>query len=73
MVNYNMIKKTTKPCFWFSVCPMKYFYEKGKLDKKWIENYCFNTNNVCMRRKMEEEGKYHPDNMLPDGTIDSNL
>jgi hypothetical protein len=22
---------------------------------------------------MEEEGKYHPDNMLPDGTRDENL
>jgi len=22
---------------------------------------------------MEESGKYHPDNMLPDGSIDENL
>jgi len=26
-----------------------------------------------VRNKMEEEGLYHPDNMLPDGTIDKDL
>jgi hypothetical protein len=26
-----------------------------------------------VRRKIEEEGQYHPDNMLPDGTIDEKL
>ena len=60
-------------CVWFGVCPLKKFYEQGKLDKKWIENYCLGDYLKCIRKKMEEEGAYHPDNMLPDGTIDENL
>lgn len=62
-----------KACKWYFVCPMKRFYEAGKLDKKWIENYCLVSNLDCVRRKMEEKGKYHPDNMLPDGSIDESL
>lgn len=52
---------------------MKRFFEQGKLDKKWIENYCFKNGKDCQRFKMEEEGLPHPDNMLPDGTIDKTL
>jgi len=25
-------------CKWYPVCPMKRFYEAGKIDKKWIDN-----------------------------------
>jgi len=60
-------------CKWFSVCPMKYFYENGKLDKKWIDSYCKGNWKSCERYQMEESGKYHPDNMLPDGRIDDSL
>ncbi len=60
-------------CKWFQVCPMKRFYEQDKLDKKWIDNYCKGDWNNCVRFQMEEKGKYHPDNMLPDGNIDSTL
>ena len=60
-------------CKWFNVCPLKVFYEEGKLEKKWVEAYCLANNPDCARRKLEEEGVYHPDNMLPDGTIDSSL
>ncbi len=67
----NFVSK--KACVWFNVCPLKRFYENGKLDKKWIESYCLGDNSRCIRKKMEEEGKYHPDNMLPDGTIDERL
>lgn len=60
-------------CKWFEVCPLKRFYEQEKLDKKWIEDYCRGDYLRCRRYKMEEKGIYHPDNMLPDGSIDENL
>jgi hypothetical protein len=62
-----------KTCKWFNVCPLKRFYELGKLEKRWLEEYCRRDNPKCVRRKMEESGAYHPDNMLPDGTIDGDL
>ncbi len=62
-----------KICKWYDVCPIKRFYEYGKLDKKWVEDYCWNNYLKCVRYKMEEKNLYHPDNMLPDGTIDENL
>lgn len=31
----NMYEKT---CKWYNVCPMKRFYEEGKLDEQWIKN-----------------------------------
>jgi len=52
---------------------MKRFFEEGKLDKKWIDDYCKGNYYQCVRRKMEEEGRYHPDSMLPDGTINEEL
>ena len=60
-------------CKWYMWCPVKYFYEQRKLDKKWVEKYCWRDNLKCVRRKMEEKGISHPDNMLPDGTIDETL
>jgi len=60
-------------CKWFQVCPMKWYYEKGKLDKKWIDNYCKGNNKKCIRYEMEEKGQYHEDWMLPDGTLDKSL
>ena len=62
-----------KSCKWFDVCPLKTYYEQGKLDKRWIEDYCWVNNPDCIRKKMEEQGIYHPDNMLPDGTIERSL
>ena len=56
-------------CKWFDACPLKRFYEQGKLDKEWIEDYCWGNYSQCVRYKMEEEGIYHPDNMMPDGKI----
>ena len=60
-------------CKWFSVCPMKYYWEQGKLDSAWIEDYCKNNWKNCIRFYKEENGIYHPDNMLPDGEIDVRL
>lgn len=62
-----------KECKWHPVCPMKYYYEQGKLDRKWIDLYCKGDWKSCVRYKMEASGQYHPDNMLPDGSIDVQL
>ena len=60
-------------CKWYQVCPMKRFYENGKLDKQWIDNYCHGNWKICIRFKMEENGEYHQDWMLPDGSLDEKL
>jgi predicted metallo-beta-lactamase superfamily hydrolase len=62
-----------KPCKWYYACPIRQYTEKGRLERYWIENYCLVNNSSCIRYQMEEGGKYHPDNMLPDGTIRSDL
>ena len=62
-----------KICKWYDVCPMKRFYEEGKLDKKWVENYCFNEGKNCKRYEMEKNGIFHPDYMLPNGEINEKL
>jgi len=74
MVNdYKKLKILSQECKWYQVCPMKSFYEQGKLDKKWIENYCKGNWEDCVRFLKEENGIYHPDNMLPNGEIDEQL
>jgi len=52
---------------------MKYFWEQGKLDAAWVENYCKSNWRECIRFDKEENGIFHPDNMLPNGEIDENL
>ena len=52
---------------------MKYFTEKKELGEKWVENYCFDNWQSCVRYQKEESGIYHPDNMLPDGSVDKSL
>ena len=46
---------------------MKRFYEEGKLDGKWVEEYCMGDYKRCIRYKLEEAEVPHPDNMLPNG------
>jgi hypothetical protein len=65
--------KNPKECKWFTVCPMNYYYKKAKIDKSWIDNFCFGNWNECIRYQKEESGIYHPDNMMPDGTINPQL
>ena len=60
-------------CKWFFCCPIKFFVEEGSLDRKWIENYCLINNKDCVSFQKEERGESHPNNMLPDGTIQENL
>jgi DNA polymerase len=52
---------------------MKWFYEQGRLEQKWIELYCKGLWTQCVRYQMEEQGSYHPDWMLPSGVIDQKL
>lgn len=62
-----------RECKWYPVCPIKFFTEQGKLDKKWSEEYCHGNWKKCVRFQKEESGIYHPDNMLPNGVIDESL
>ncbi len=70
---YSKLRVLLKDCKWYPLCPMKRFYEEGKLDKKWIELYCKGDWESCIRYQMEEKGKVHPDWMLPDGSLDERL
>ncbi len=38
--SYRKLQVLSRDCKWYPVCPMKKFYEEGKLDKRWIELYC---------------------------------
>ncbi len=60
-------------CKWFQTCPLKSYFEKKKIEVKWIEGYCFGDYTKCERYKLEEKGDYHPDNMMCDGTINEVL
>jgi len=60
-------------CKWFEICPMKRYYEYGKLEKKWIQNYCKGDYLKCKRYQLEKRGEPHPDNMLPNGEIRESL
>ncbi len=71
--DYSKLKVLLSECKWYPVCPMKNSYEKGILDRKWVELYCKGDWKSCIRYKMEENGEYHPDWMLPDGSIDTKL
>ena len=69
----SLDKSPQSSCKWFPVCPMKFYTEMGELDPKWIEQYCLVGNRDCIRYQKEERGEMHPDNLLPDGSIQSDL
>jgi hypothetical protein len=60
-------------CKWYPVCPIKRFYEEGKLEETWVEKYCWSNNKNCVRYQLEERGEPHPDNLLPNGEIRKEL
>jgi hypothetical protein len=66
---------TKRICKWYQVCPIRRFYEEGKLEKTWVEKYCWSNNNneKCSRYQLEESGEPHPDNLLPNGEIREEL
>lgn len=68
--DYDKLKVLLFECKWYDICPMKRFYQAGILERKWVELYCMSDWRSCVRYKMEEKGEYHPDSMLPDGSID---
>lgn len=72
-IAYFAYTDADKECKWYPVCPLRIFYEQGKLDKRWTELYCKGSWLNCIRYQMEENGESHPDNMLPDGSIDETL
>jgi len=49
-----------KICKWYTVCPMKRFYEEGKLDEKWIKNYCMGDYESCVRYQMKRKASLIP-------------
>jgi len=70
---YKKLKTLRHECKWFPSCPMKWFYQEGRLEQKWIERYCKGDWKSCIRYAMEEKGETHPDYMLPDGSLDKRL
>lgn len=60
-------------CKWYPVCPMKRFYESGRLEERWVRDFCHGDWQSCVRYQLEESGRSHPDTMLPDGSVDTRL
>ena len=60
-------------CKWLNSCPLRIFEKQGRLDNKWKKQYCEKDYTKCKRYQMTEKGISHPDNMMPDGTIDKDL
>ena len=62
-----------KECYWYPVCPIKRFYEAGKIEAKWVLEYCKGDYSKCVRKRLEEQGIAHHDNMLPNGQMRKDL
>lgn len=60
-------------CIWYPLCPMKRYYEKGRLEERWVREYCHGHWDSCVRFRMEANGEPHPDWMLPDGRLNEEL
>ena len=62
-------------CVWYnSTSAMKRAHDAGRLDKHWIDDYCFNGGKNCVRKKRwEGEGYVSPGWVLPDGSVDEDL
>ena len=55
------------------MCPVKRYTDQGRLDPKWVDSYCKGDWAACVRFQMVRRGEYHPDWMLPDGSLDESL
>lgn len=64
-------KMSRRVCKWYSVCPMKFYHEQGKLDWRWIDKCCMGNWESCIRYQMEERGEPHY--MLRNGEIKKKL
>ncbi|GBE26644.1 uracil DNA glycosylase superfamily protein [bacterium BMS3Bbin03] len=73
MKKYHKLEILFRDCKWATMCPMKWYFEKGRLQRKWIELYCKGDWESCIRYQKEASGTYHQDWMLPDGSLDESL
>ncbi len=73
MKKYHKLQILSRDCKWATMCPMRWYFEEGRLERKWIELYCKGDWESCVRYQKEENGVPHPDWMLPDGNIDESL
>ncbi|AQQ70237.1 hypothetical protein SMSP2_00580 [Limihaloglobus sulfuriphilus] len=62
-------------CKWYNLCPLRRYERQGRISGFWADNYCKAAENWknCKRFQQSQNGVYHPDNMMPDGTIDESL
>ncbi|RLG66908.1 uracil-DNA glycosylase [archaeon] len=60
-------------CKWYRVCPIRRFVEEGKIERRWVEEYCLRDFRKCIRFQLEERGISHPDEMLPNGELREEL
>ncbi len=58
-------------CKWFHLCPLRSFEEKKQIDFSFRDTFCSTELNwkKCARYQAEENGEYHPDELLPDGSF----
>jgi hypothetical protein len=68
-----MSNERARQCKWYDCCPIKGYTEAGVLERYWVEKYCLVGNKECLRYRMEERHRHHPDNMLPNGEIRKDL
>lgn len=62
-------------CRWYNqTSGIKRACDAGLLDTKWVEHYCFNGGQSCVRKqRFEQDGYVSPDYVLPDGSVDERL
>jgi DNA polymerase len=53
---YRNLQTLLHECKWYSVCPMKRFYETDRLERKWIEFYCKGDWKHCVSYHLTEQG-----------------
>ena len=73
MKEYHKLQILSRDCKWATICPMRWYFEEGRLERKWIELYCKGDWESCVRYQKEENGVPHANWMLPDGNIDESL
>ncbi len=57
-------------CRWYDeTSAIKRAYDAGLIERKWVEQYCWNGGRNCVRkRRFEQEGYVSPNYVLPDGS-----
>ena len=62
-------------CRWYNeTSAVKRAYDAGLIERRWVEDYCWNGGKNCVRkRRFEQEGYVSPDHVLPDGSVSEEL